>query len=343
MSVALVLREKGRFRLEERELRETRPDEALLSIIATGICGSDIHGAAGHTGRRSVGQVMGHETVGRVMAVGSSDNDPLLGVTVAVDPVVSCGSCSPCMSGLHQHCATGWVVGVRPDVDGAFASHIVVPVRNLAPLPPGMTDWHGALVEPLAVGYHAIRRGRTEPSDRVLVLGGGPIGQGLALACRRVGIEALVVSEPDSGRATFIERELGFHTSRPDNLDEAVHETLGGPATLVFDAVGNESSMADALSHSAPHARVVLVGMDAPRLSISAYEISSRERTIIGTICSTREHFRETAEWAGQNASIISRLADLHAPLREAPEVFAKLMAGTLRANKMLLFPEEHK
>ena len=137
--------------------------QVRLEVIATGICGSDLHGLAGDTGRREIGQVMGHETVGRIVELGAGVHGHDIGDIVVVNPVMGCGQCRACSSGQSQRCSDGWVLGVRADVDGAFAEQLIVSAAALVGLPAGMEPWHGALVEPLAVGYHAVMRG--EPDD----------------------------------------------------------------------------------------------------------------------------------------------------------------------------------
>jgi threonine dehydrogenase-like Zn-dependent dehydrogenase len=335
---ALVMTAPGAMALESRTSHPTAADEAVITVIATGICGSDIHGLAGDTGRREVGQVMGHETVGRVREVGSEVDAGWLGALVTVNPVVACGECADCRDGNEQQCARSWVLGVRTDIDAAFAETVTVPARNLVRLPDDMIEWHGALIEPLAVGYHAAVRGGASPFDRVLVIGGGPIGQAVALACRRLGADRVLVSEPDPFRAGIIER-LGFASTSPTDLPAGVESVLGAPATLVIDAVGNDHTLRAAFEQSTPGARVVLVGMASPTLGLSAYELSARERTVIGTFCYSHAHFRETAEWAFENPDVVALLSDMQVSLADADDVFGRLVRGELQANKVLVVP----
>lgn len=338
MIKALVLVSPGVFDYCEREMRTPASGEAVLDVVATGICGSDVHGAAGHTGRREVGQVMGHETVGRVVEIGPDVDEAFLGRVAAVDPVMSCDGCPNCRSGAQQHCENGWVLGVRADYDGAYADRLVLPARNLVLLPDEMTAWHGALIEPLAVGFHAAVRGNASPLDRVLILGGGPIGQAVALGCRRLGVREIVVSEPDLQRGALIE-SLGFTHITPDLLDQDAEGERAGWASLVFDVVGTDRTLASALQCSARMARIVLVGMDAPTISLSSYAVSAGERAIIGTISSTRRDYMETADWVAANPSVVEAMVDAHEALEDGPQVFERLLGGVSRANKVLLHP----
>ncbi|MGH3500648.1 MAG: zinc-dependent alcohol dehydrogenase, partial [Nocardioidaceae bacterium] len=180
---ALVLRDFGDLTVEARPDPVPGPGEALVRITATGICGSDLHGFTGESGRRAPGQVMGHETVATVHTA-SGTGGPPAGSVVTVNPVLYCGRCPTCRAGREQACPDKKVIGVHPEVSSAFAELMAVPARNLVELPGTMPVEYGALVEPLAVGYHALRRGDCGSGDTVLVVGAGPIGQACVLAAR---------------------------------------------------------------------------------------------------------------------------------------------------------------
>jgi threonine dehydrogenase-like Zn-dependent dehydrogenase len=185
--------------VEERPDPQAGPGGVVVEVIATGICGSDFHGYSGKTGRRHPGQVMGHETVGRVRELGTDVEGFAVGQLVTVDPVMSCSPCPACLSGQEHWCSQRVVLGVTPEIPAAFAERVAVPASNIVPLPEHMPEELGALVEPMAVGYHAVRRGQPSPDDRVLVIGGGPIGQACLLAARRLGVQFVALSD------------IGFH------------------------------------------------------------------------------------------------------------------------------------
>lgn len=340
---SLVFHEARSLAVEERPDPVPGPGELLLGITATGICGSDLHGYTGENGRRHSGQVMGHETVGRVLhgiqdtltAAGLSIDD-----TVTVNPVIGCLDCEACAAGEEQACASRRVIGVDPTISAAFADFMVVPARNAVVLPAGMPEEHGALVEPLAVGYHAARRGRCSPGDAVLVLGGGPIGQACVLAARRCGAERIVVSEPNEQRAALV-RALGADTVDPRSQETAdsSRRLLGRPATLVLDAVGSSATLGDALASSGRGARVVLVGMNAPSVSLPAYEISTAERELLGAFCYNREEFASTASWAATASGDLAQLIDGRVGWDGAIGAFADLASGSSSASKVLVLP----
>src|SRR4051794_4936249 len=236
---ALVLRGPYDIAVEERPEPQPGPGEVVVDVIATGICGSDFHGYSGENGRRHPGQIMGHETVGRITELGADVGLLTAGQLVTINPVMSCGACAACLSGQEQWCDRRVVLGVAPEIPAAFADRVAVPAANIVPLPEDMPEELGALVEPMAVGYHAVRRGQPVPDDRVLVIGGGPIGQACLLAARRLGVQAMALSDVSPSRRDLCAR-LGAEVIDPsaDNVPEAVADVLGGSATLVVDAVG---------------------------------------------------------------------------------------------------------
>ena len=338
---ALVLRDFYDIAVEERPDPVPGSGQAVVEVIATGICGSDFHGYSGENGRRHPGQVMGHETVGRIYELGPDAEALSVGQLVTVNPVMSCGECWACQSGQEQWCSRRVVLGVAPEIPAAFADRVAVPAANIVPLPEDMPEELGALVEPMAVGYHAVRRGQPRPEDRVLVIGGGPIGQACLLAARRLGVQALALSDVSPSRRNLCAR-LGAEVIDPSagDLPEAVADRLGGPATLVVDAVGLSPTVADAMAASGLGSRIVLVGMGSPRLELSAYALSTAERALIGSFTYSAAEFADTAEWVGTVPDGIDALIDGRVGWEGAPQSFDDLARGRSTASKILVFPQ---
>jgi threonine dehydrogenase-like Zn-dependent dehydrogenase len=339
---ALVLTDWWRLEVREVETPQPGPDDVVIDVVATGICGSDVHGYTGENGRRRIGQVMGHETVGRVREVGSAVHEReglSIGAAVTVNPVIACGRCEQCVLGNQAACPRKSVVGVDPDIVSAFADLLVVPAANVVPLSEAMPIELGALVEPLSVGYHALRRGNCSPSDSVLIIGGGPIGQACVLAAQRIGARLIMASEPDANRRSLLS-ELGVSSVNPSERGQfpaRVIEGLGGEPSLVVDAVGSAQSLEAALSVAKQGARIVLVGMAAPQFDLAAYAISVSERTLIGSFCYTAEEFVSTAEWLRHESEKVGPLIDSRVRPEMADGSFQKLARGEGNANKVLI------
>lgn len=339
---ALVLADYGTMAVEELVTPQPGPGEALLRILYTGICGSDLHGYTGENGRRIPGQVMGHETAARLIDVGEGSTvecaEP--GDLVTFNPTISCGHCAACRVGNGHICVERRVIGVDPSIASAFAQYMTVPVANVVPLPAGMPGEHGALVEPLAVGYHAARRGGVAEGHRVLVIGAGPIGQASALAARRLGASRVVVSETSPARRELI-AGLGFETVDPLGPGPHAADLLERSADVTLDAVGSSATLSDALAATALGGTVVLVGMQAPEVHLSAYAISTAERSILGAFCYTDSEFRETAAWAARSGELLDPLISRIVGLDGAPHAFSELASSPENASKILVRLED--
>jgi len=248
---ALVLQEFGRMAVEERDTPTPKAGEVLIAVTATGICGSDVHGFTGENGRRIPGQVMGHESVGKVAGFGPDTPSGGLAIDAVVtfNPVVVTGQDAKTYAGREQHSPNKTVIGVATDISAAFADYVVVPVQNVVALPADLPISHGALIEPLAVAVHAVRRVRAEKGQKALVIGGGPIGQSVVLALRMQGVVDIVVSEVDENRRQLCAR-IGAAVLNPKDgpLVEQVRATFGQLADVTVDAVGITPTVADALN-----------------------------------------------------------------------------------------------
>jgi threonine dehydrogenase-like Zn-dependent dehydrogenase len=345
---ALVLQDWWKLGVEDRPEPVAAPGEILVRPVATGICGSDIHGYTGENGRRSFGQVMGHETVGTVEAIGAevdANSAPAVGAVVTINPVIGCGRCDMCRSGNAQACATKSVIGVTASYTSAFAELISVPAANVIALPEGTPVEYGALVEPLAVGYHAARRGGIGPGSTVLVIGGGPIGQAGILAALRLGADAVAVSEPNEHRRGLC-ASLGAHVIDPGELGsgglgEAAVSVLGRAPSVILDAVGTSGSVGAALDAAPLMSTVVLVGMGSPTLDLPAYEVSTKERSIVGSFCYTPAEFADTAAWVGTTDQNLGALIEGRVGLVDANEAFDGLARGDGTVSKILVMVQE--
>jgi threonine dehydrogenase-like Zn-dependent dehydrogenase len=341
----LVLDDWWKLVVAERPDPVPAGQQVLLEIHATGICGSDIHGFTGATGRRQVGQVMGHETVGRVLALGDGvgpEHGLQVGAIATVNPVMSCGTCVQCRAGAEQACPNKSVIGVDPAVSSAFADKMLAPAANVIPLPDTMPIDYGALIEPLSVGYHAVHRGRIGPDDRVLVIGGGPVGQAVVLAARREGAAQVVVSEPSPSRRKLNEALGAVALDLTTTGDAtAVTEAIGGAPSVVVDAVGSSASLDSALMAAAPATTIVLVGMGEADLRVRAYEISTQERSIVGSFCYSWAEFRTTAQWVGTAPDELGRLIEGRVDLAGGADAFVGLARGDNTASKILVLPQD--
>jgi threonine dehydrogenase-like Zn-dependent dehydrogenase len=337
---ALVLEDFGRMTVRRHRKPQPHGDEVLVKIVATGICGSDIHGYTGENGRRIPGQIMGHESVGIVAECGAdvSTTDFAPGDVVTFNPVVVPADQVARYAGHEQRCPNKQVIGVAPDVVSAFAEFIAVPARNVVRLRDDMPVEHGALIEPIAVAVHAVRRVAVYSASAVLVLGGGPIGQSVILACRMQGARDIVVSEIDPARRALCER-LGARPIDPAAapVPDQVRQIFGNFASVALDAVGIEQTVAAALESVQFGGSVCLVGMGAPKFALDAFRISTEEKSLVGSFTYTARDFRDAADWVSSGPAEIGELISRQVPLEDGPQAFADLARGDGTAGKVLV------
>jgi len=341
---AVVYKAPHRLSIEERERPVPGPGEALVQVTATGICGSDVHGYTGETGRRALGMIMGHEFSGRLVDFGP-DTDPPEGwyetAEYALNPVIACWECVYCLAGHNQQCVKRRLMGVTPDIIGSYADYVVLPVRNANPLGDGVSaDW-GALVEPLSVGFHAVGRSGVGPGMQLVIIGAGPIGIAVLLAARRVGAGPVIVSEPHEGRRAIA---AGYDAVTIDPVNESLSERVRevtGPlgSGHVIDAVGSRRTLPDSLSVVAPEGTLVLLGMHEPLLEFNSYALSVPERQIAGSFCYSEEEFSSTARWVAQAPRDLEGYVGGEVGYDGIGERFATLAAGGDAALKVLFKP----
>jgi len=248
---------------EPLQIREVPDPQAgkgqlVLRVQSAGICGTDLHMAP----ILPAGTVMGHEFSGEVVEVGSGAGDFRLGDRVCALPTLGCGHCAACRAGEPGQCADMKATGLGGS-PGAFAEYLVVGASESLRLPEAVSSRRGALVEPLAVGLHAVDRAAIPLGARVLVVGAGPVGLAVSLWARFFGARSIVVSERAPGRR---ERSAAFGAT--DAIDPDAEEVgpafarlTGGPPDVVFECVGVKGLIQDCIGLAAPRSKVVVVGM----------------------------------------------------------------------------------
>lgn len=282
----LVFDGPHRFHIEERPIPEPRPGEVRIRIAFAGICGSDLHGYTGESGRRVAGMIMGHEASGWIDALGQGVDGPAVGTPVTFNPSLPCDG--ECGHVAENQCAQLRVIGVTPEIQGAFADAIVVPASRVIPLGALSVEW-GAGVEPMGVGLQAVRRAGVEEGQSVLVIGGGMIGQCIAQAARLAGASSVTISEP-VGERRALAIAVGFDGVTPDQV--ADH----GPFDVSFDAVGISPTAAAAIRNLRKGATVCFVGLGLAEVTIPLFDVVVAERKIVGTFAYTDSVFRETVD-----------------------------------------------
>lgn len=269
----------GRFELTEAPKPQDAPDGwVLVDIIAAGLCGTDYHIFSGKHPFLTYPRVIGHELSGRVAKPASGW---ATGTEVVINPYISCGACRACRRGKPNCCANIQVLGVHRD--GGICARIAVPAGNLYPAE-GLSSEAAAMVEFLAIGAHAVRRGEVAAGDGVLVTGAGPIGLGAALFARLRGAEVHLL---DTTPARLEQAEaLGFR-----HLHADIGREHAEGFDVVFDATGNAKAMEAGFAHVGHGGSHVLISVVQDRISFSDPEFHKREARLIGSRNATAEDF----------------------------------------------------
>lgn len=327
----------GQGRIESRDIEaiEPGPHDVRIRVAYAGICGTDLHILHGHMDHRvSAPQPIGHEMSGTVESLGAEVVGLTVGQNVTVMPLLSCGDCPACRAGHRHICQNLDFVGI--ETPGAMQELWTVPDSIVIPLPDDIDLAHAALIEPLAVAAHDVRRARLEAGETALVIGGGPIGQLIALVAARTGAR-VIVAEPNAERRALAAKN-GAHVVDPigEDLAGIVQElTDGAGADVVFEVAGIAATALDATAHAKVRGRVVMVAIHPQPVPIDLHRIFWRELEILGARVYEREDFeRAVALIAAGDIPAADIITDV-VPLDEAARAFEALSEA--RAMKLLV------
>jgi L-iditol 2-dehydrogenase len=341
---ALVLEEYNRFALRDVPVPAFGTDEVLVRVRACGICGSDVHGMDGSTGRRIPPLIMGHEAAGIVEETGSGVTGWKPGDRVTFDSTVYCGACWHCRRGEINLCDNRRVLGVSCGEyrrDGAFAELVAVPARILYRLPDGLPFAEAAMVEALSIAVHAAGRAPVRLGDTALVVGAGMIGllAVQALKARGCGLVAAVDVAPDR---LELARSLGadkvIDTGKADAAAQIGKLTDGRGADVVVEAVGLEAAVRTAISCARKGGTVVLIGNVAPDVGLPLQAVVTREISLLGS-CASRGEYPACLELMAGGIVRVKPLLSAVAPLEEGPSWFRRLHDREPGLMKVVLEP----
>ncbi len=302
------------------------PGEALLRVRRVGICGTDLHIFQGHLDHRVPhGGIIGHETVAEVVeAPPESGLRP--GDRVVVEPLAFCGACRACRMGAAYICYRLKVLGV--DLPGGMQEYWAVPAARLLRVPDALSDDDAALIEPLAVATHDVRRAAVQREDRVLVFGGGPIGTLIALVCRQRGAR-VVVAEVNPHRLALL-RQLGLEALGPDTDVVGFAETwTGGEGVdVAFEVTGQPAAVRAVTDVVRVWGTVSIVAIHAEPMPVNLYRMFARELTMHGSRLYAREDWEEAIRLAAAGAVPLAPLVSRRIPLEGLQEGMEQALGG---------------
>jgi len=315
-----------RFRTGTTAVPTPRGDEVLLHVRRVGICGTDLHIFQGHLDHRVPrGGITGHETMAEV-AEAPSSRDFRAGDRVVVEPLWFCGECRACRMGASHLCYRLKVRGV--ELPGGLQEFWAVPAARLLRVPASLGDDHAALIEPLAVATHDVRRARVQADDRVLVFGGGPIGALIALVCRQRGAD-VVVAEINPFRLKML-AGLGRATLGPDRDPVSfVNEwTQGVGVDVAFEVTGNRAAVSTVTDVVRVWGTVSIVAIHAEPMPVNLYQMFARELSMHGSRLYAREDWEEAIRLAASGAIPLAPLVSRRVPLEALQEGMELALGG---------------
>lgn len=309
--------------------------EVIVNVRAVGICGSDLHGYTGESGRRVPPMIMGHEATGIVSQIGESVPGTWIGARVIVQPFVACGTCDFCQRGQRNLCRRRRFYG--GNIDGAMLERFRVPVANLVPLPDTLDFATGTLTEPFAVALHAVRQAGDLLGKQVLIAGCGPIGLLTLVAARRAGAQSIRITDVNPARLEAA-RRLG--ADQAINVAEAaLQPTPNAPDAEVdtaFDAVGITATLGQALNAVRPGGTVIALG-GWRTVEVNLAPFVAREITLRGTFNFTPDEFDLARGLLADRIFDPACLITGVEPLRGGAQVFARLAQGQGDSIKVVL------
>jgi L-iditol 2-dehydrogenase len=341
---ALMLSAYKQLDLVDMPAPQPAADELLIRIRACGICGSDVHGYDGSTGRRLPPIIMGHEAAGVVEAVGSDVKNFHAGDRVTFDSTVYCGKCFYCLRSQINLCENREVIGVSTPAFrrmGAFAEYVTVPARIAYALPENMSYSHAALIEAVSVAVHGVSLTPIALEDTVVVVGAGMIGLLTLQAARLAGAGRVFVVDVDDTRLELA-RSLGatqtFNSSSADVASQIIEQTMGRGADAALECVGSTIPVKLALDSVRKGGAVTLIGNVAPTIELGLQSTVTRQIRLQGS-CASSGEYPACISLISRGAIRVDPLLSAVAPLEDGASWFHRLYEREPGLLKVVLEP----
>jgi L-iditol 2-dehydrogenase len=340
---ALLLSSYRHLELADLPTPQPRSDEVLIRVAACGICGSDVHGYDGSSGRRIPPLVMGHEAAGTIESLGSAVKHFAPGDRVTFDSTVYCGECSNCRRGDINLCDRRQVLGVSCGDyrrAGAFAEFVAIPARILHRLPEDLPFAEAAMLEAVAVAIHAVNLAEISSNTTALVIGAGTIGILTLQALRAAGCARVFVSDVDADRLEMA-RQFGANEillSDQSRNKKLLQLTDGEGVDIALEAVGRNETVADAIDSVRKGGGAVLIGNITPNVNLPLQKVVSRQIRLQGS-CASAGEYPQAIRWMASGAIRVKPLITAVAPLEEGARWFERLYAREPNLLKVVLTP----
>jgi len=324
--------------IDEIEKPKIGNNEALIKVKYAGICGTDLHIYKGLHPRVKAPLVMGHEISGIVDEIRTNRKDMNVGERVVINPLISCGKCFPCKENNPHLCPNLNLVGI--DQNGGFAEYVKVRDDKLYKIPDSLSMDLAALMEPVAVAVHAVRKSQLSLGDKVAVIGGGPIGQLIAQICKLNGASLVVMLEINSERVNFA-KNFGIITgSSPEESIKKVKEiTKGKGADIVYEAVGIQDTYSYTTDLVKVGGKIIAVGAASKPIALNFWKIYFEELKIIGIHVYEPEDIKIAIDLLNHYPKIFQPFISKVIELKDLQVELKSMANGVAKSMKVLVKP----
>lgn len=323
--------------LREKEIPNPGKGQVRIRVSYCGVCGSDIGIFSGNHPRAKAPLVLGHEFIGKIEAIHDKDSRYRIGDRVCIYPLISCGHCFACRTGIPHVCQTLKLIGI--DVDGGIAEYVCCDESVLFKIDDSVPDRAAAVTEPLAVIIRTLHQSRFKMGDTAVIIGAGPIGALTGIVLRRAGAARIVISDVDEKRLNLC-KELGFETvnvRKTDLVDYVNRVTDNTGMDVVFECSGSEEAALESTRLCRIGGRICITATHKFPHAVNLQDVNFKELTLIGSRVYTKREFGQAVEFIREIVPELEKIVTQVIPLAESDKVFEKIGNPSEMTMKVLI------
>ena len=336
-----IMMEPGRIEYRDVPVPDVGAGQIEVKLKIIGVCGSDIHVWHGKHPFTPYPVVQGHEVSAVVTKLGDGVEEFKVGDLVTIQPQVVCGKCYPCTHGLYNDCEVLKVMGFQ--TTGMASEYFVVDAEKALKLPDDMSPEHGAMIEPLAVACHAIRRFGDVAGKNVAVIGGGPIGNLVAQTAKAMGAAKVIITEISEYRLSVAEK-CGLIAVNPNetSLKDAIRNEFGSDgADVIFECIGSPSTLQESVEVARKGSYIIIVGVVPGKCPVSMDIVQDHELSLLGSAMYRVEDYREAIKLVGEGLIEFDALITHRVPFSDYASAYRLIEEQKDKAMKVLIDMEK--